>query len=179
MSSFPIQPYNLLAWRQGERVSIVLLVLARLLTMHRYPWRAPQCDSCQRKARCTAWSSNICPTVTRWPNSRNPLHQCRVGLPWCRTGTFLFEGQWTCRICRCNRRRGLERIPSVYSTRGHHPRYVSAITGLRFWSPLALESSHALWEGIRRAKTLPKETTLVIVRILLPFRYRFNWLWNW
>jgi hypothetical protein len=28
----------------------------------------------------------------------------------------------------------------------------------------ALESSHAIWEGVRLAKTLPKESDIVIVR---------------
>ncbi|KAI6141833.1 tryptophan synthase beta subunit-like PLP-dependent enzyme [Pisolithus tinctorius] len=42
-----------------------------------------------------------------------------------------------------------------------------ALRGFRLCTQLegiipALESSHALWEGIRRAKTLPKETNLVI-----------------
>lgn len=42
-----------------------------------------------------------------------------------------------------------------------------ALRGFRLCTQLegiipALESSHALWEGIRRAKTLPKETALVI-----------------
>ncbi|KAI6101028.1 tryptophan synthase beta subunit-like PLP-dependent enzyme [Pisolithus croceorrhizus] len=44
-----------------------------------------------------------------------------------------------------------------------------ALRGFRLCTQLegiipALESSHALWEGVRRAKTLPKETNLVIVR---------------
>lgn len=50
------------------------------------------------------------------------------------------------------------------------PGQISVLVGQSSGSQMvvctALESSHALWEGIRRAKTLPKETDLVIVSVV-------------
>lgn len=61
----------------------------------------------------------------------------------------------------------------MYAAGRHYSRYVIALKDNNTKKPNrhghleALESSHAIWEGVRLAKTLPKDSDIVIVSATL------------
>ena len=120
---------------------------------------------------CAPRRPDVHPAVQRRPDRRDALDQRRPRLPRRRPRARLAEGLWPRGVRRRDGRAGAARLPDVHAARRHHPWYVASFVwgsnSLMRVIVVALESSHAVWEAVRLAKTLPKEAHIVVVRPVL------------